>query len=95
MESSKLQTINLTNNDLVKDHLRHLVSVSSYLRHYAFDYMYYVFPVLSLVIIDLHNCGNPLFKAKRSCTAHLRLIPTSQVPYPLGLWVIGPDEMCG
>ena len=26
MQSSQLRTVNLTNNDLVKDHLRHLVS---------------------------------------------------------------------
>lgn len=28
MESAQLQTINLTENDLVKDHLRHLVCIS-------------------------------------------------------------------
>ncbi|CAO2824115.1 unnamed protein product [Amaranthus hypochondriacus] len=32
MESSKLRTINLTNNDLVKDHLRHLMGGRSYVQ---------------------------------------------------------------
>ena len=29
MESSQLTTLNLTNDDLVKDHLRHLVTIFS------------------------------------------------------------------